>query len=269
MLMSLSIMPKIILGILMVLVMLTMMACAEEVTEEGTVAPESAEEQYELGLGYYNGGFGVPKDFDEAVKWYRKAVDRGIANAQNNLGEMYTYGRAALEDLAKNIMYEVDLCLGPPEDYDEALKWFRKAADQGHAEAQYSIGNMYFFGEGVPEDLAEAFKWYRMAAEQGHVVAQRRLGNIYFYGDGVTRDHAEAAKWWRKAAEQGDADAQDELGDMYYNAQDYVEAVKWYRKAAEQGDERAQYTLGMLWAEGDEGVPEDDAEAEKWYNETQ
>jgi len=309
MLMSLSIMPKIILGILMVLVMLTMMACADEVTEEGTAVPESAEEQYELGLMYYNGGFGVPKDFDEAVEVYRKAVEQGIAKAQDNLGELYTYGRAALEDLAKNIMYEVGLCLGPDEDYDEALKWFRKAAAQGHVEAQYwvgymycygigmpedyaealkwfrkaaeqghaqaqnSIGDMYFFGNDVPKNNAEALKWFRRAAEQGHVEALNSLGYIYYYGDGVPEDKDEARKWYLKAADQGNAMAQYTLGEMYYKGdgvpQDYAEAVKWFRKAAEQGSYYAQHDLGMMWFAGDEGVPDDDDEAAKWYSEVE
>ena len=60
---------------------------------------------------------------------------------------------------------------GVPKDYEEAIKWFHMAAEQGHAEAQSNLGGMYFKGEGVPEDDKEAVKWYRLAAEQGH--AQR------------------------------------------------------------------------------------------------
>ena len=56
---------------------------------------------------------------------------------------------------------------GVPQDYAEAVKWYRKAADQGDAFAQYNLGVMYDNGEGVPQDQAEAVKWYRKAAEQG------------------------------------------------------------------------------------------------------
>ena len=64
---------------------------------------------------------------------------------------------------------------GVPEDDKEAVKWYRLAAEQGHAQAQYNLGLMYANGEGVPEDDKEAVKWYRLAAEQGHAQAQSTL----------------------------------------------------------------------------------------------
>jgi TPR repeat protein len=62
---------------------------------------------------------------------------------------------------------------------------------------------MYLFGEGVPQDYAEAVKWYRKVAEQGDDVAQFKLGQMYEEGKGVQKDMTEATKWIRKAAEQG------------------------------------------------------------------
>ena len=105
----------------------------------------------------------------------------------------------------------------------EYLKNLRKEAQQGDAEAQFYLGNMYYNGEGVPfvdgsggegvtQDYAEAAKWYRKAAEQGHPWAQTYLGWMYDTGKGVTQDYAEAVKWYRKAAEQGNAMAQHFLG---------------------------------------------------------
>ena len=121
-------------------------------------------------------------------------------------------------------------------DYAEALKWYRKAAEQGHAKAQVNLGVMYRGGIGVTQDNAEAVKWYRKSAEQGNAKAQVNLGYMYRKGKGVTQDDVEAVKWYRKSAEQGDATAQVNLGLMYDNGrgvtQDDVEAVKWYRKAA-------------------------------------
>jgi tetratricopeptide (TPR) repeat protein len=73
---------------------------------------------------------------------------------------------------------------------------------------------MYGNGEGVTLDDAEALKWYRKAAEQGHVSAQYNLGVMYGKGEGVTQDYAEALKWYRKAAEQGHAKAQNNLRDL-------------------------------------------------------
>ena len=72
----------------------------------------------------------------------------------------------------------------------------------------------------------------------------------------------------REKAEQGDAKAQYNLGWMYYKGegvpQDDAEAAKWFRKAAVQGNDRAQFGLGVMYDEG-QGVPQDDAEALKWY----
>ena len=155
-----------------------------------------------------------------------------------------------------------------PEDAREAVKWYRKAAAQGYAKAQFNLGFMYTKGKGVPKDDREAAKWYRKAAEQGLSNAQLNLGIMYMKGDGMSEDDREAVKWYRKAAEQGYARAQFNLGFMYTKGdgvpKDDREAVKWYRKAAEQGYAAAQFNLGFMYWTGD-GVPKDDREAAKWY----
>ena len=60
----------------------------------------------------------------------------------------------------------------------------------------------------MAKDQAQALSWYRKAAEQGHASAQTQLGNCYYKGNGVAKDQAQAVTWWRKAADQGDAQAQ-------------------------------------------------------------
>ena len=70
----------------------------------------------------------------------------------------------------------------------EAVKWFRKAAEQNYAEAQYILGVCYEQGEGVAKDQVEAVKWYRKAAEQNDAEAQYNLGICYERGDGVAED---------------------------------------------------------------------------------
>ncbi len=64
---------------------------------------------------------------------------------------------------------------GVPKDYSEGLKWFRKAAEQGDADAQLGLAAMYSQGKGVPEDDDEAIKWLRKAAAQGNAQAVRAL----------------------------------------------------------------------------------------------
>ena len=77
--------------------------------------------------------------------------------------------------------------------------------------AQYGLGYMYYEGQGVPQDYEEAVKWYRLAAEQGDAEAQCGLGEMYYGGEGVPQDYAEAIRLWKLAAEQGDEEAQYNL----------------------------------------------------------
>jgi len=135
-------------------------------------------------------------------------------------------------------------------DYVEAVKWYRKAAEQGDAVAQDNLGKMYYDGTGVTQDYAEAVKWYRKVAEQGFASAQYNLGQMYRKGKGVTQDYAEAVKWYRKAAEQGNAKAQVNLGTMYYSGngvlQDTIAAHMWFNIAAIKGDAVAAKNRGVV-----------------------
>ena len=70
---------------------------------------------------------------------------------------------------------------------------------------------MYENGKGVVKDVTEAVKWYRKSAEQGDARAQSNLGIMYETGKGVSKDIAEAVKWYQKAAKQGYRDAQENL----------------------------------------------------------
>ncbi len=157
---------------------------------------------------------------------------------------------------------------GVAKDDGEAVKWYRRAAEQGHRMAQYNLAVMYETGEGVEEDETEAAAWYRKAAEQGHPGAQHNLALMYLSGEGVAEDKAEAAVWFRKAAEQGQGGSQHNLALMYATgegvAEDKAEAAVWFRKAAEQGQGSSQHKLALMYATG-EGVAEDKAEAAVWY----
>jgi TPR repeat protein len=154
--------------------------------------------------------------------------------------------------------------------YQEAVTWFRKAAEQGLATAQYNLAVMYANGRGVTKDDQEAVTWYRRAAEQGLALAQHNLAVMYANAQGVPKDDQEAETWYRKAAEQGLATAQNNLAFMYQNGRgvtkDDQEAVIWYRKAAEQGLATAQNNLAFMYQNG-RGVTKDDHEAVTWYRE--
>ena len=158
--------------------------------------------------------------------------------------------------MMKHILITILLCLGvlfsPAMAQDSFLL---ERAKGGDAEAQFELGVMYYYGDGVPEDEEEAAKWTRLAAEQGHAGAQNNLGLMYDNGNGVRQNDEEAVYWYRQAAGQGLAQAQHNLGLMYFYGegvrQDREKAVYWYCKAAEQGYKDTNITrLLMGWLGG-------------------
>jgi TPR repeat protein len=205
-----------------------------------------ADAQDALGVLYDNGE-GVPQDYAQAALWFREAAEQGDAHAQYDLGTWYKEG----------------VNQGVPQDDTQTAFWRRKIR------AWRAYVNSVDFHRSEHWRYTQAAFWYRKAAEQGDADAQDALGDLYNSGQGVRRDYAQAALWYRKAAEQGDADAQDSLGDLYHEGQgvpqDDVQAATWFHKAAEQGDADAQESLGDLYDTG-RGVPRDYAEAYFWYD---
>lgn len=180
-----------------------------------------------------------------------------LKNAPADIEEQYQLGR--------DYFYGYN---GKAVNKTEAVWWYRKAAEEGHAKAQCNLGYSYELGHGVQADTAEAARWYRMAAEQGLDIAQNNMGRCYYYGKGINRDYTKAARWYRKAANQGYAEAQNNLGDCYFCgngvSKNFNKAVMWYRNAVEQGLAEAQYNLGYCYKKG-YGVPQNCIEAARWF----
>jgi TPR repeat protein len=149
----------------------------------------------------YDKGVGTKKDDGKSQPLYEKAFNKlkiiateyNDGTANHYLGVCYSLGR------------------GVSEDNTEAMKWYRKAAEQGLALSQFSLGCMYLDGEGVSQDYEEAVKWFSKAAEQGLAAAQYNIGCMYGNGQGVSQDYEEAMKWFRRAAQQGLAEAIEAL----------------------------------------------------------
>ena len=210
---------------------------------------------------------GIRRDATQALAWLRKAAEQGNTDAQLTLGDWYQHG---------------DERFVPQEDQEQADMWYgkaieglRKAANQGDADALHTLARMYQYGNGVARDNAQAAKFYGQAiaifltaAEKGDAAAQVTLGEIYGYDGPVYKDDGspynddehrpirnpgQSVMWYTKAAEQGAIDAQWRLGGM-----------AWMRKAAEQGDDDAQYRLGMKYLNGQDGLAQDNAQAEEW-----
>jgi len=145
--------------------------------------------------------------------------------------------------------------------------WYRKAGEQGYANAQSNVGYMYHYGRGVAQSDAKAVNWFLLAAEKGNANAQNNLGSMFQNGQGVTQSNTEALKWYRRSAEQGNVIGQQNLA--YFSEAERgmpksdIEAVNRYRKAAEQGDAEAAYNLGMSYLSG-RGVLKDVYKGRSW-----
>ena len=180
----------------------------------------------------YESGKGVPIDEQQALYWYRKAADRGLAADQVVLGGMYSEGRVI------------------PKDESLAAYWYRKAAIQGNDIAQFNLAVRYAIGKGVPRDEQQAVGWYRIAAMQGNAGAQFNLGVMYSDGRGVAKDEQLSAQWYRKSADQGNAFAQHNLGVMYSNGRgvpkDEQQAYFWWLLASAQGLEQAKQNRDIM-----------------------
>jgi len=136
------------------------------------------------------------------------------------------------------------------EDAAIVVEKLEARAEQGDAETQNRLGDMYYHGDGVPENLERAVHWYRKAADQGHAPGQFNLARLYRNGKGVEQSHALAVHWYRKAAEQDLVIAQFFLGKSYAEGQgvdkDPVSAYRWLDRASAQGDEDAKWAKARL-----------------------
>lgn len=141
-----------------------------------------------------------------------------------------------------------------PDESNKVANNSYAAAERGDAKAQFELGYAYW----ERKDYANALTWYRKAAEQGHAIAQLNLGVLYANGQGVAQNYDEALKLYQSAADQGLAQAQYNLGRMYERglgvparqatdtlgrvtivARDLVRAHMWHNLAAAQGHEEA------------------------------
>ena len=145
----------------------------------------------------------------------------------------------------------------------------RAAALKGDATAAYEIGVRFAEGKGVAANFDEAAKWYDRAAQAGVVPAIFRLGTLYEKGLSVKKDVEIARRYYMQAAERGSAKAMHNLAvldaDGGGKGANYKNASQWFRKAADRGVADSQFNLGILYARGI-GVDQNLAESFKWFS---
>ena len=140
---------------------------------------EDAETCYRTAQDYYYGKNGKNKDDEAAAQWYLKAAEQGHVESYYCLGSMLK-----------------EVC-----ELEDAIGCFQEAAELGYAAAQYELGVAYSLGLGIEQNNEESMKWYRKAAEQGH---EEAIGFLEELGERVPAGGEDGAeKWYLKAAEQG------------------------------------------------------------------
>ena len=170
----------------------------EGVAQDEERAFELAEEGARLGCHHcqgmladcYMSGWGCELDEARSLELARESSSRGSKYGQVTLGWLHHYGLGGLA-----------------VDYAQAVAFYRLAAAQGLDEAQYKLGKMHRYGNGVAQDDVEALRWCQLAAAQGHYNAWVMVGDCHEYGCGVAADVAEAIRWYRRAHAVGHGDA--------------------------------------------------------------
>lgn len=176
--------------------------------------------------------------FDTVVK----KAQSGDAAAQAELAEAYSIGS------------EIDL------NTAEAMKWAKKAADQGSPEGLFLMAFFTETGLGVVADKVRGREWYKLAADKGHLKAQGIVGKAHF----EEGDYVNAKVWLHKAAERGDADSLSIIGNMYAEGKgedkDEEKALNIWKEASAKESQEGLYALALCYQNG-KGVEKDEVKA--------
>ena len=172
---------------------------------------------FAIGYMYYN-GYGVSKDYNEAIKWYKKSYEKNKDNkgAISMIAKMYYKGEGVTKDIA------------------EALKWYKKnlEIDENDTECMLIIAEIYCTtGEDKVRSVSEGIEWYKKATNKGNEEALLELANVYY----TIGKYSESLIWYKKAYEAGFEEVKDTIADIYKNGLGDVEkdiklAEEWHNK---------------------------------------
>lgn len=198
----------------------------------------------------YARGLGVPRDAEEAAKWYALAAEKGVPEAQLQYALLLIDGRVTEQDRQK------------------AFQLMRSAAEAGEPEAQFNLAQM-LVEDGEETGEREAVTWYERAAEAGLVDAQYAMAQVLTAGfGGRERDDAAARRYLELAARQNYDTAQLDLGTWLVEGRggpaDPEQGFAWLKRAAEGGNVAAQNRLAKLYRAGI-GTEPDSILAAAWY----
>ena len=204
---------------------------------------EIAAAEFRIGEMYLDGKYTL-QDYESAYAWFRRSAARGHASAQLSLGNMHRTGTACPASPMRAYAWFCIAARGNSAGARQLADEFRsQMTDAEISAALLELGNMYRDGTEIPADDEEALFWYREAANQGSAEAEFVIGEMYRNGEGVSADSRLALQWYRKAADRGLAQAQLEVGEMYLNGEGTprrpVDGLAWLLVAAGRGLEEA------------------------------
>src|SRR5574344_1214865 len=189
------------------------------ISEAKKLLTQAANKNYEPAMVYladiYTKGTDGSKDPINAVALLEKAVNLGnteamVKLAQANLNGLYSpLDCPKIQELLEKAvntgdyssMYNLGLSYDKNQEYQKAIKWYKKAAINGHAKAQLNLGNLYAQGDGINKNLDTALYWFLEAAKLGLAKAQYNASVIYYTGNGVGLKDFEQSYIWAKVAE--------------------------------------------------------------------
>jgi uncharacterized protein len=186
---------------------------------------------FNLGAAYYNGD-GVDIDDDASCAWFLLAQEAGYAAADEAVSRAtFENAKVPIRAFEKiGAMYASGAEL--PKNASAALKWYRRAADDGSREASVAVASILAAGpHPTEEEFAEARRRCEQAANHSYAPAAYCMALIYRRGLGVAKDPIETAKWLARAADLGHAQATLQLGEAYWKGDgvkpDLVTAYMW------------------------------------------
>jgi hypothetical protein len=138
---------------------------------------------------------------------------------------------------------------GVEQNYNKAIKYYKRSAEMGNSYALNCLGTMYCLGIGVERNYEESIKYYKKSAEMGNRYAMSNLGHAYIMGEGVEKNFEEAIKYYIMAIENGNEFAMDNLEyvvcDINESEQTIAEKIKYYR-LLDQCDKTKKYAQKIV-----------------------
>ncbi|GGX02418.1 tetratricopeptide repeat protein [Undibacterium macrobrachii] len=245
-------------------------ASVELSTPEIASMSAPSHELYLQGERFLNGTFGLEKNEDAALEYFKAASEKGYIKGDIGLAQIFRNEKSKYYDLQSahqlllgaaeagmpEAWFEVALNfeagIGVDKDPEKATYWYTRAANFGNAAAMNNLAAKYMEGSGVNLDVKKAVSLYEAAAKKGETMAQRNLGKIYLEGSsGVKADHKLGVHWIRQSAEGENSSGQKIYAELFefgkYGIEKNLEvAESWYTKAKQNGNPYVDEALSRI-----------------------